>query len=442
MGDGAKRVRTSYRCGGGMRTGGAGALADAFTEGVADGGGAGGGGGACGTGRVAHQMPAARKSAMPSTGSHIGVFGSSPCAGWLSMWLFGVYEDASTVKVSYVRTSYARRVKPKVRMALALVGIGVGIGLVTPIATGDTHTTLPVPHPSSTVQAGDAGAASGLSADRIRQSIVTVEVPGRGVTGVAIVLEADGRMLTSLAAVGPNDAADVRYADGHTVHTRAAHKDAVLDLALLVPLSGRFTTGLLASELDPALVELRTLSLATGRPTLTSTKFKGRVDAHAKDGTALSGATELDGHAPSGAPVLDPAGRVLGLVAHACRGADAGACADVSVVVPILSIRIFLSRTPSNAVPPSPWLGINGTPDVVSGIRGVRVQAVAPHSPAERGGLHNQTDLIVVADGQPIDTPERLAEIVSKHAVGDVVKLSVFAAGHYRDASVTLQAPP
>jgi len=318
--------------------------------------------------------------------------------------------------------------------------MGVGIGLASHVATGDTHTTLPVPNPSATAATGDAG--SGLSPDRVRQSIVTVEVTGRGVTGVAVVLDGDGRMLTSLAAVGAGDVADVRYADGHTVHTRAAHKDAVLDLALLVPLSGRFTTGLLASELDPAVVELRTVSLATGRPALTPTKIKGRVDAHAKDGTALSGATELDGHPPSGAPVLDPNGRVLGLVAHACRGLDAGACVDVSVVVPILSTRIFLSRTPSNAVPPSPWLGINGTPDVVAGIRGVRVQAVAPHSPAERGGLHNQSDLIVVADGQPIDTPERLAEIVSKHAVGDVVKLSVFAAGHYRDASVTLQAPP
>jgi hypothetical protein len=43
-------------------------------------------------------MPAARKRPMPSTGSHIGVFGSSSCAGGASM-AFGVTEDASTVKV-------------------------------------------------------------------------------------------------------------------------------------------------------------------------------------------------------------------------------------------------------------------------------------------------------------------------------------------------------
>lgn len=39
-----------------------------------------GGGGACHTGRVAHQIPAIRNNAMPKTGNHIGVCGSSSCS--------------------------------------------------------------------------------------------------------------------------------------------------------------------------------------------------------------------------------------------------------------------------------------------------------------------------------------------------------------------------
>ncbi len=266
---------------------------------------------------------------------------------------------------------------------------------------------------------------------------------------MAVVLEGDGRMITSLSAVGPNDLADVRYADNHVAHARALYKDPVLDLALLVPLSGRYTTGLLASAKDPMTVELRSGALAAGRPSLVAAKLKDRIDAHAKDGTSLSGAWALDHPPPSGAPLVDPEGRALGIAGHACKNllADGGAapqnvCNDVTIIVPILSIKIFLSHTPANAVLPSPWLGINGTSDTINGIRGVRVQALAPHSPAERGGLHTTTDLIVVADGQPLDTPERLAEIVSKHAVGDTLKLSVFASGHYREADITLQASP
>ena len=330
------------------------------------------------------------------------------------------------------------RVKHHWWVLAVLTALGAVIaGTSTRVAAGDPLQTLPNPSATgSQTQSGD------VTADRLRKAIATVEVPGKGTTGVATVLDGDGRLLTSLAAVGPNDLADVRYSDGHVVHTRAAHKDAVLDLALLVPLSGRYTTGLVASELDPLTTELRTVSLAGGRPTVVPTKLKGRVDAHAKDGTSLSGASELQSHTATGAPVLDPVGHALGIVAHACRDGDGGACADVEVVVPILSIRIFLARTPSNAVSPAPWLGINGTPDAVGGIRGVRVQAVAPHSPAERGAIHPQADMIVVADGQPLDTPEHLAELVSKHAVGDVMKLSVFAQGRYREVDVTLQAAP
>ena len=330
------------------------------------------------------------------------------------------------------------------RGLLALACVTLIGALAAQSADGDPLQTLP--NPSATTSATQAQVSNALTSDAIRKAIATVEVPGRGTTGLATVLDGDGRLITSLTAVGPNDTADVRYADGHVVHARAAHKDPVLDLALLVPLSGRYTTGLIASELDPLTNELRSVSLASGHPAVVPTRLKGRVDAHSKDGTSLSGAMELETRVPSGAPVLDPLGHAVGIVAHACRNVDAAACADVSVVVPILSIRIFLSRTPANAVPPSPWLGIIGTPDIVGGIRGVRVQAVAPHSPAERAGIHPQTDMIVVADGQPLDTPEHLAEMVSKHAVGDVMKLSVFTnaqgQGHYHEADVTLQAAP
>jgi len=86
---------------------------------------------------------------------------------------------------------------------------------------------------------------------------------------------------------------------------------------------------------------------------------------------------------------------------------------------------------------------------IVTSDRGARSQlrpysdhgAKCPFCPGNEE-MTPQADLVVVADGQPIDTPERLAEIVSKHAVGDTVKLSVFAGGHYRDVSVTLQAAP
>jgi serine protease Do len=74
--------------------------------------------------------------------------------------------------------------------------------------------------------------------------------------------------------------------------------------------------------------------------------------------------------------------------------------------------------------------------------------AVAPGSPAEKGGLRGgddraQSDLIVAVDSVPIDTPEKLAEIIAKHAIGDKVKLLVFGFdGKFREVAVTLRPAP
>jgi len=99
-------------------------------------------------------------------------------------------------------------------------------------------------------------------------------------------------------------------------------------------------------------------------------------------------------------------------------------------------------------VAPSPWLGIVGSTDVAGVTHGVRVMAVAPGSPAEKGGLkgsddRTQSDLIVAADSVPIDTPEKLADLIGKHAIGDKVKLLVFGFdGKFREAVVALRAAP
>jgi serine protease Do len=113
----------------------------------------------------------------------------------------------------------------------------------------------------------------------------------------------------------------------------------------------------------------------------------------------------------------------------------------------VSSIRHFLAHTPLNAVAPSAWLGIVGAPDSAGNTHGVRVMAVAPQSPAEKGGLkasvdRGPADLIVAVDSQPVDTPEKLAEFISKHSVGEHVKLLILSGEKFREVLVTLHAAP
>ncbi len=289
---------------------------------------------------------------------------------------------------------------------------------------------------------GDAGAL----ADRTKRGVVGVERDGKGL-GVGTVLANDGRVLTALSPLGASDLADIRYADGHVVRARVGHRDSAWDLALLVPLSGRWVEGLMASEADPAGLELRVMSPRAPKGALSAT-LKGRTDAHSKTGDPLEGALDIDAKgALVGAPIVDAAGSVVGVVIHACKTTDASTCVPTMMGAPVAALRNFLVRTPLNAVAPAPWLGIVGAPDTSGNVRGVRVMAVAPQSPAEKGGLKTSnervlSDLIAAVDGQPVDSPESLADVIGKHAVGESVKLLVFGNDKFRELTVVLRAAP
>jgi serine protease Do len=297
----------------------------------------------------------------------------------------------------------------------------------------------------------------------IRRGIVALERDGR-LIAVGTVLNGDGRIVTALSAMGASDKVDVHYADNHIVHAKVMHRDKDWDLALLVPLSGKWTEGLAASEGDPGNSDLKVFGgVGAGKTASAPAHLRARVLAHAKDGTQLPNALELDLKTPptNGAPIIDGTGSVVGIYVRLCRpGApqplsapppDAAAtpdvCAPMFYGAPVSALRSFLMRTPSNAVTPAPWLGMVGQADEEAGTKGVRVMAIAPGSPAEKAGLKANSDkaqahLIVAVDGRPVDSPDKLADAIGKHAVGDKVKLLVLEAGKLHDVEVALRAAP
>jgi serine protease Do len=279
---------------------------------------------------------------------------------------------------------------------------------------------------------------------RARQGIVVLE--RRGVPlAVGTVLEGDGRILTSLSSLGGINTADIRYADRTAVVGRVGHRDPTWDFALLIPQSGRWSSGLRASEVDPALTDVRAVVLRAGGPFLVSAPLRSRptlLSANPRDPVLLA---LLDhpvsyGLARPGSPLLDPHGRVTGMYIVACRPTP-GPCAPLVAAAPVLPIRRFLASTPPDAVSPAPWLGIRGEPQASGTVRGVRILAVAPDSPAEKASL-KPLDVIAAIDTEPVETPEQLGEAISKRPVGTVVQLLVFASGRYREVPVTLTAPP
>jgi len=304
--------------------------------------------------------------------------------------------------------------------------------------------------------------------EHVRHGVVAIERNGVPVA-IGTVLGGDGRILTALSGLGGGETADVRYADGTTVHAKVGNADKETDLALLVPQTKHWADGLRASDADPLGTELRAM-LPSARglhlaPMVAG--VKGKVDTHARDGQPLPPMFDIDlkGLPVAGAPLLDSTGSVVAVLVRACKGAapqapsdspwsawagqgapqpgKVAACTPVVVGAPVSAIRDFLVKTPAAAVAPAPWLGIRGVTEA-GNVKGVRIAAVAPQSPAEKAGLKSSSDVIIAVDGQAVDTPEQLADAIGKHTPGDKVKLLVFGDSDktFRDVQVALKSAP
>jgi serine protease Do len=289
--------------------------------------------------------------------------------------------------------------------------------------------------------------------DRARRGTVVIERAGKQL-GLGAVLAGDGRILTALSPLGNGNNLDVRFSDGSLMRVRVGHTDRAWDLALLIPQNGRWAHGLKPSKTAAlqtgsrvrAVVNVGDKSVAPSRVIVRGLRtLLGGDSELLRDGVDLGTRfTDKD----RGSPIIDDQGRVVGLVAEACSPEGEGNqdCKRVPYGVPVSAIRAFLRTVPRDAVPPAPWLGIQGAAVDAGPVKGVRVLDVHPASPAGaaglRGGKGGDADVVVAVDGHPVEDPKALAEAIQRHAVGESVQLLVFGDGRFRSATLTLRAAP
>lgn len=330
--------------------------------------------------------------------------------------------------------------------------VPLALGALFLLSSSSASAVPPLPRPTWPAEAPPAAASPAPSAepaDKLRRGIVAIELNGRPVS-VGTVLANDGRVLTSLSGLGGAPQAQLRYADGTTVLAKVVHTETDWDLALLAPQAGKWKDGLTASEVDPQATELRLMLPTRGKLGPVAVGFKGRTDAKSREGTPLLNTLDLDlkGALPvAGAPVIDDKGSAVGLLIRACQVRSTAPCAAMVVGAPVSAIRSFLMRTPATAVAPPPWLGIRGASAQAGSVKGVRVLDVGAQSPAQKAGLRGgpdpqASDMIIAVDGAPVETPEQLAALVARKAVGDSVKLLVFDGSKFREVPVTLRTAP
>ncbi|MEW5890272.1 MAG: trypsin-like peptidase domain-containing protein [Pseudomonadota bacterium] len=154
----------------------------------------------------------------------------------------------------------------------------------------------------------------------------------------------------------------------------------------------------------------------------------------------------------SGGPLLDSAGRLIGI--NTAIYSPSGASAGIGFAVPVDTVMRVVPQLIQNGKYIRPALGIEADEQLnqrlaaATGIQGVFVLRVLPGSAAEKAGLVGVTvgpegivpgDVITAVEGKAVDALPKLLARLDDHKVGDVVRLTVLRAGRSREVQVALQ---
>lgn len=154
----------------------------------------------------------------------------------------------------------------------------------------------------------------------------------------------------------------------------------------------------------------------------------------------------------SGGPLLDSAGRLIGI--NTAIYSPSGASAGIGFAVPVDTVMRVVPQLIQTGRYIRPALGIEVDEQLnqhlrrISGIDGVFVLRVTPGSAAEKAGLRGVDvspdgltpgDVIVAVDGKPVQSVGQLLARLDDYQVGDEVRITVRRGDDTRETRIALQ---
>jgi 2-alkenal reductase len=383
-------------------------------------------------------------------------------------------------------------------LACAVVGAAaaLGIGRAAGLVGGSSTKTVVVrePAPARTAPAVAArivapAVSSGFSPARIFASrspvVVTVfsYFSGTAAQGSGFVVSRTGTILTNAHVItnagetsGPVRAADnvyVAFADRDRIPARVVGWDVFDDVGVLR-----------VSPAAHALVPVplgRSADAVVGEPVAAIGSPLGNADSLAvgvvsavhrsiaaltAPSFSLLDAIQTDApiaHGSSGGPLLDAAGRAIGI--NAQIRSDAGGSTGVGFAVPIDSARRSLQELLTKGHVTYAYAGVQAedvTPSLAAALklpvkRGALVDRVTPGGPAAAAGLRGGTrerlfegetvhvggDVVVAVNGVPVDGADALVRIVTNRLrPGQTARFAIVRGGRRQTVAVKLVTRP
>jgi len=155
----------------------------------------------------------------------------------------------------------------------------------------------------------------------------------------------------------------------------------------------------------------------------------------------------------SGGPLLDSAGRLIGI--NTAIYSPSGAYAGIGFAVPVDTVNRVVPQLIADGEYRGPSLGIvldekvNELIAARTGIEGVVILGVEPDSAADLAGLRGTTidrggavsigDVITAIDGEAVGSVQDIDRILDEHSIGDEVVLTIDRGGRAQQVTLTLQ---
>ncbi|MEU1751520.1 trypsin-like peptidase domain-containing protein [Micromonospora matsumotoense] len=293
-------------------------------------------------------------------------------------------------------------------------------------------------------------------AGRVLPSVVTIRVAGLGGTseGSGFIVSADGYVVTNDHVVADGTGrASVTFNDGSSSPATVVGQDPESDIAVIKV----NRKGLRPIEFgDSESLAVGDPVLAIGSPlSLANTVTAGIISA--LDRTMQAGepggpvryyaAIQTDAavnHGNSGGPLVDSAGRVIGVNSTirslVAEGQEAGNI-GLAFAIPINQAKRITQDIIGTGKARRTVIGaqVAGTGTATRAGAGVRLAAVEPAGPAAAAGLKTG-DVVLRLNGRPMNEPTDLIALVRKFAPGSVVTVEYRRGSTRQNASVTLAA--
>jgi S1-C subfamily serine protease len=292
-------------------------------------------------------------------------------------------------------------------------------------------------------------------------------------TGSGFVVGKDGTIVTNAHVIEGASKVIVQFEDRKVVDARVMGKDSSTDLAVL--------------KVDPRGLKLDPLGLGNsksvqvGDPTiaignpfgLDRTLTTGVVSALQRRITAPSGFEIKDviqtdaaiNPGNSGGPLLDAAGRVIGINSQIATGGGGGqGNIGIGFAIPINTAKEVVPQLKSQGRVDRAYLGITGAtidetlkPLKLASDTGVLIQTITAGGPAAKAGLRGGRtpvpvagsqpvalggDIILAVDGKPVMTMDQVAAAVAAKKPGDGMTLQIVRGGKKQLVTVTLGTRP